>query len=154
MIGDMRKYLRICSLVLVWVCFFAVGAFAQSAFPITAMDTHLFRQEQRVTTRVQLSADGTLHATMVLENGRKLWGFCAVSYFALQDKEGNVLEIHSIPQACVGEPQKEIIRKVVTWKGKMNRLDDLSRAEGIRIKTFQATLESTDEPRSLQEMFE
>jgi hypothetical protein len=121
---------------------------------LTVIDTHLVRQGQQVVTHVGLSADGVLHATMVLENGRKLWGLCAVSYFAVKDRQGKILEAHSIPEACVGKPQQDVIRKVVEWNGTVKNPDTLSRAATIQVRSFPSPLgEPAKETKSPEDIF-
>jgi hypothetical protein len=143
--------------LLMCLCIFlsATGIFAGPRFPLTATDAHLVRQGQQVVTRVELSADGVLHATMVLENGSKLWGLCAVSYFAVKDRQGKILEAHAIPESCVGKPQQDVIRKIVEWNGTVKNPDTLSGAATIQIRSFPSPLgEPGQETKSPEDIFQ
>lgn len=106
---------------------------------MTASRTRTFGNSQRARVEVSVMKDGRIHAEMILVDDSDLGALCAVAHFALEDRQGRVLEVHSLPQACVTEIQDfRAVRNTIHWQGEVASPDHLTAVSSMEIRIFLA----------------
>jgi hypothetical protein len=98
-----------------------------------------FREGQHATVEIRLMENGRIRAEMALRDELDLTGLCAVAHFALEDARGRVLEVHSLPPACIAEIRDyRTVRNTFHWDGEVRSKDHLEAVSSIEIRIFSA----------------
>ena len=118
----------------------AAGAEAEGAGPpVSASAEKTFREGQHVAVEVRLTESGRLRAEMTLRDDLDLTGLCAVAHFALEDARGRVLEVHSLPPACIAETRDDrTVQNTVHWEDEVASKRHMKEVFSIEIRIFSA----------------
>lgn len=115
------------------------NADAGRAFPLEVTADKALGNRQRVTVEARLSKEGRLQAEMTFQDNQDVSGVCAVAHVAIQDARGNVLEVHSLPKACVAEQKPfRTVYKTVSWEGEVRSPGHLAKAASLEVRIFRA----------------
>ncbi len=96
-----------------------------------------FRAGQHVAVEVLLFENGDLRAEMTFRDKRDIAGLCAVAHFALEDRQGRVLEVHSLPRACVADIRDyRTVVNTIHWDGEVESPEHLESVSSLEIRIF------------------
>jgi hypothetical protein len=138
---DMKKPLLLLPLLILLASpAAAVGAEAgEPAALLAASAEKTFRGGQQVAVEVRLTETGRLEAEMTFRDELDLSGLCAVAHFALEDARGRILEVHSLPRACIAEIRDyRTVQNTIHWEGEVASTGHLKEASSIEVRIFSA----------------
>ncbi len=137
----MSKYLTLSVFLLLYFALPGLNASAAPTELLSASQKEDIREAQHIEAKVILFDDGSLLATMKLVNAARVWGLCGITYFAIKNKQGEVLEINSVPETCIGEMGQGVnpIMREVSWEGKLTSSQFLKEASTIDVKCFDSS---------------
>lgn len=137
----MRKRLLLLPLVLL-LAFPAAGARGETQEPevlLSQAREKTFREGQHATVEIRLMENGRIRAEMTLQDELDLTGLCAVAHFALEDVQGRVLEVQSLPPACITEIRDyRTVQNTIHWEGEVRSEGHLEAVSSIEIRIFSA----------------
>jgi len=118
----------------------AAGAETEGNGPlVSASAEKTFREGQNVAVEVRLTESGRLRAEMTLRDELDLTGLCAVAHFALEDARGRVLEVHSLPPACIAEIRDyRTVQNTIRWEDEVASTRHVKEVSSIQIRIFPA----------------